>query len=68
MSALDRPMSTKFSAIQVVSKALEPCALWRHVFGRIKLSRCEIFASLTAVKSQLDLRVSNLDKIRLLLV
>ena len=68
MSALDRPMSTKFSAIQVVSKALERCALWRHVFRQIKLSLCEIFASLTAVKNQLDLRVSNLDKIRLLLV
>lgn len=68
MSALDRPMSTKFSAIQAVSKALERCALWRHVFRRIKLSRCEIFVSLTAVRNQLDLRASNLDKIRLFLV
>jgi hypothetical protein len=61
-------MSTKFSAIQAVNKALERCALWRRVFRRIKLSRCEISASLTAVKSQLDLRVSTQGKIRLLLV
>jgi hypothetical protein len=61
-------MCTKYSAIQVVSKALERCALWHHVFRRIKLSRCEIFAFLMAVKSQPDLRVSNLDKIRLFLV
>jgi hypothetical protein len=68
MSDPNRPMSTKFSAIQAVSKALERCALWHHVFRRIKLSHYEISASLTAVKSQLDLRVSHLDKIRLFLV